>query len=95
MKYTYSRTRATEERTDIDSESWKKYRLGYRNLKGEFIPPLLVEGREWHRRGSRCVVFVDQLVDSFLAYGPNSAQHQRNVEAYLQSPQPRTPANVA
>lgn len=72
-------------RYDISRETWKHWRLGYVNHKGELVPPLLTQGLEWDYVNSRCVIYDDELIDSFIRNRSNPEEHLRNVEVYLQS----------
>lgn len=74
-----------EERYSIDRETWKKWRLGYRNHRGEYIAPLLEKGIEWNYLNSRSVLYDEELIDSFIRNRSDPKEHLKNVEVYLQS----------
>lgn len=87
----------------IGQESYKKLRLGYKNRKGEFIPPQLTEGWEYQRLNSRAILYNLDLLESFFKNRQNPELHLKNVEAYLASLQqrkrasklPKTPTSIA
>lgn len=68
-------------------ETYKKLRLGYRNYRGEFIPPQLTEGLEWSYHNSRVCVYNLDLLESFFENRKNPRQHLENVENYFANQQ--------
>lgn len=69
---------------DIYSQqAYKKLRLGYRNNKGEFIPPELTQGLEWDYYNSRVCVYNLDLLESFFQNRQNPKKHLENIQAYL------------
>lgn len=64
-------------------QSYKKLRLGYRNHRGEFIPPELTEGWEWDYQNTRVCVYNLDLLESFFLNRRNPEKHVENVQAYF------------
>jgi len=82
----FSRTPWKEPGFDfISQESYKKLRLGYKNHKGEFIPPQLTEGWEYQRLNSRAILYNLDLLESFFKNRQSPVLHLNNVEFYLAS----------
>lgn len=69
----------------ISQESYKKLRLGYKNHKGEFIPPQLTEGWEFQRLNSRAILYNLDLLESFFKNRQTPDLHLKNIEVYLAS----------
>ncbi len=73
-----------EQGFDIYSQqTYKKLRLGYRNHKGELVPPELTRGWEWDYYNSRVCVYNLDLLESFFRNRQNPEKHLENIQVYL------------
>lgn len=79
----------------ISQESYKKLRLGYKNHKGEFIPPQLTEGWEYQRLNSRAILYNLDLLESFFKNRQTPELHLKNIEAYLASLQSKRASKLS
>ncbi len=69
---------------DIYSQQgYKRLRLGYRNHKGEHVPPELTKGLEWEYYNARVIIYNLELLESFFRNRQNPAKHLANIQAYL------------